>query len=119
MRGQKPLSLPVGFELAEDLLSFTGWPVRHFDRIVQALVGAMVSVRRQCFDRRDVAAQFVSDDNPGLAKLGNQSFEKPLCRATSTDRRNTLVELLRWSLILQGLAGPFVQLPCDCAEFCL
>ncbi len=55
MRGQKPLSLPVGFELAEDLLSFTGWPVRHFDRIVQALVGAMVSVQGQCFDRFDRA----------------------------------------------------------------
>ena len=69
----------MGFELAENLLSFTGWPVRHFDRIVQALVGAMVSVWSQCFDRFDVAAQFVGDDNPGFAKLGNQSFEKPLC----------------------------------------
>jgi putative DNA-invertase from lambdoid prophage Rac len=39
--------------------------------------------------------------------------------ATSTGRRNTLGELLCWSLILQGLAGPFVELPCDCAEFCL
>lgn len=55
MRGQKSLSLPVGFEFAEDLLSFTCWPVRHFDRVVQALVRAMVSVRGQCFDRIDVA----------------------------------------------------------------
>jgi hypothetical protein len=36
--------------------------------------------------------------------------------AISTGRRNTLSELLCWRLILQGLAGAFVKLPCDCAE---
>lgn len=59
----------MGFEFAEDLLSFTRRPVRHFDRVVQALVGAMVSVRSQCFDRLEIAAQFVSYDHPRLAKL--------------------------------------------------
>jgi len=51
MREQKPLCLPVGFEPAHYLLSFTGRPVRNFDRVVEAFVGAVVSVRRQCFDR--------------------------------------------------------------------
>jgi hypothetical protein len=45
--------------------------------------------------------------------------EGPLSAAISTGRRNTLSELLCWRLILQGLAGAFVKLPCDCAEFCL
>ena len=61
----------MGFELAEILLSFTSWPVRNFYRIVQALVGAMVSIWSQRFDKFDVAAQFVGDDNPGYSKLGN------------------------------------------------
>ena len=39
--------------------------------------------------------------------------------AISTGRCNTLCELLCWRLILQGLARPFVELPCDSAEFCL
>ena len=47
----------MGFELAKNFLSFTSWPVRHFDRTVHALVGAMVSVWSQCFDKLDVAAQ--------------------------------------------------------------
>jgi len=83
MRGQKPLGLPlglpVGFEPAHYLLSFAGWAVRHFDRVVQALVGAMVCIRGQCSDRLDVAAQFVRDDHPRLAKLCNQSLEQSLC----------------------------------------
>jgi hypothetical protein len=33
----------------------------------------------------------------------------------STDRRNTLRKLLCWGLVLQGLAGAFVQLPGNCA----
>jgi len=37
----------------------------------------------------------------------------------STDRGNTLSELLCWGLILQGPAWSFVQLSCNCAEFCL
>ena len=33
-----------------------------------------------------------------------------LLAASSTDRRNTGVESLRWGFKLQGLAGPFVEL---------
>jgi hypothetical protein len=80
MRRQKPLSLWVGFEPPEYFLPFAGRPVRHFDRVVEAFVGAVVSVRGQCFDRLDVAAQFVSDDDPWFAEPGNQSLEKPLRR---------------------------------------
>jgi hypothetical protein len=40
----------------------------------------------------------------------------PLWVAGSTDRCNTFCELLSWGLIEQGLSGPFVELPCDCAE---
>ncbi len=59
MRVQKPLSLPVWLEPAKYLFSFSGRPVRDFDRVIQAFVGAMVGVRRLCFDRLDVAAQLV------------------------------------------------------------
>ena len=45
--------------------------------------------------------------------------ELPLCAADSTDRRNTLCELLRWRLILQGLARPLIQLARDGAQLCL
>ena len=37
----------------------------------------------------------------------------------STDRCNTLCELLSWGLILQGLSRSLVQLSCYGAEFCL
>ncbi len=80
MRRQKPLSLSVGFEPPEYLLPFAGRPVRYFDRVVEAFVGAMVSVRGQCFDRLDAAAQFVGDDDPRFAEPGNQSLKKPLRR---------------------------------------
>ncbi len=42
-------------------------------------MGAAISVRGQCFDGFNIAAQFVSDDDPWFAKLGNQSLEKALC----------------------------------------
>jgi hypothetical protein len=80
MGRQKPLSLSVGFEPPEYLFPFAGLPVRHFDNVVESFVGAMVTVRGQCFDRLDVAAQFVSDNDPGFAKPGYQSLEKPPCR---------------------------------------
>ena len=80
VRRQEPLSLPVGFEPAHYFLSFAGWPMRHFDRVVQALVRAVVGVRGQRLDRSDIAAQFVRDDDPRLTKPGYQSFEKALCR---------------------------------------
>jgi hypothetical protein len=44
MRRQKPLSLSVGFEPPEYLLPFAGRPVRHFDRVVEAFVGAVVTL---------------------------------------------------------------------------
>lgn len=69
---QKSLSLSVGFEQPEYLLPFACRPVRHFDRVVEAFVGAVVSVLGPCFDRLNVAAQFVSDDDPWFAELGNQ-----------------------------------------------
>jgi len=42
-----------------------------------------------------------------------------LSAVDSIDRCNTLSELLRWGLILQGLAWPFIQLTGNCAQFCL
>jgi len=39
----------------------------------------MVSVRHLCFDRLDVTAQLLGDDDTWFAKPGNQSLEKPLC----------------------------------------
>ena len=41
----------------------------------------------------------------------------PKMAVDSTDRRNTLCELLSWRLILQGLAWPFVQLSGNGAQF--
>ena len=41
------------------------------------------------------------------------------CAVGSIDRRNTLCELLRWCLILQGLAWPLIQLARDGAQLCL
>ena len=79
VRRQEPLSLPVGFEPADYFLSFAGWPMRHFDRVVQALVRALVGVRGQRLDRSDIAAQFVRDDDPRLTKPRYKSFEKALC----------------------------------------
>ena len=61
------------FELSEDLLSFAGRSKRDFDHVVQAFVGAVVSVRGQCLDRFDLATQFIGDDDAWLATLGNQS----------------------------------------------
>jgi len=69
MRGQKPLSLLVRFEPTEYLLPFSRLSVRYFNRIVEAFVGAVVSVRCQYFDRLDIAAQFIGDDAPWFAKL--------------------------------------------------
>ena len=80
LRRQKPLSLPVGFEPADHIFSFAGWPMRHFDRVVQALVRALVGVRGQRRDQSNIAAQFVRDDHPRLTKPGYKSFEKTLHR---------------------------------------
>jgi hypothetical protein len=41
-------------------------------------VGAVISVRRQCFDRLDIAAQLVGDHDPRFAELIDQPLEKPL-----------------------------------------
>lgn len=59
-------------EPAHDLFSFAGWLVRHFDGVIQTFVGMMVSLWCKYFDRLDIAAQFVGDDDPGFAKLGNR-----------------------------------------------
>jgi hypothetical protein len=80
VRRQERLSLPVGFEPAHYFLSFAGWPMRHFDRVVEALVRAVVGVRGQRLNRPDIAAQFVRDDDPRLTKPRYKSFEKALCR---------------------------------------
>jgi hypothetical protein len=53
--------------------------MRNFDRIIEAFVGAVVRVRSPCFDRLDIAAQFVSEDDPWFAKLSNQCLEETLC----------------------------------------
>ena len=49
-------------------------------------VGTVVRGRGQCFDRFDIAAQFVGDDDPWFAEVGHQSFEKSLCRFGITVR---------------------------------
>jgi Type ISP C-terminal specificity domain len=55
---------------------------------------------------------------PSTADIPNPTLcERPLCAAGSTDRCNTFCKLLSWGLIEQGLSGPFVELPRDCAEF--
>ena len=41
-------------------------------------MGPVVSVRGQCFNRFDITAQFVGDDDPWFAKPCNQSLENPL-----------------------------------------
>ena len=64
MRGQKPLSLPVGLEASNYFLLFARRPVRHFDRVVQTIVGAMIHIRRQFTDGLDVTAQLVGDYDP-------------------------------------------------------
>ena len=53
----------------------------------------------------------------GLASTDfNPAPDRPLCAVGSTDRCNTLGELLRWGLIEQGLSWPFVELSGDGAE---
>ena len=69
----------MGFESAKYFLSFTRRPVRHFDRIVQTLVGAMIRARCQFTDGLDVTAQLVGDHDPWFAEQGDQSLEEPLC----------------------------------------
>ena len=41
-------------------------------------MGAVVSLRCQCFDRLDIAAQLVGGHDPRLAELIDQHLEKPL-----------------------------------------
>jgi hypothetical protein len=55
-------------------------------------VGAVVSVRRQCFDRLDIAAQLVADNDPRLAELIDQPLEKPLCSFSILSRLYENVE---------------------------
>jgi hypothetical protein len=48
--------------------------------------------------------------------VGLKMLYRPLCAASSTDRCNTLGELLSWRLIEQGLSRPLIELSCDGAE---
>ena len=52
--------------------------MRHFDRVVETFVGTMFSLRRQYFNRSDIAVQFFVDDDSSVAEFGNQPFEKAL-----------------------------------------
>jgi hypothetical protein len=63
-------------------------------------------------DRRSGSVTNVSPGRPF-------SLEWQLCAVDSTDQRNTLSELFSWRLILQGLAGSFIYLSCNCTQFCL
>jgi hypothetical protein len=48
----------------------------------------------------------------------HQVLRRPVeTSARSTDRCNTLRELVGWGLIEQGLSGAFIELPCYRAEF--
>ena len=38
-------------------------------------------------------------------------YESPLRVAVSTDRRNTLIELLSWRDVIQGHSWPLVEFP--------
>jgi hypothetical protein len=51
--------------------------------------------------------------------LNLQVQHSTLWAAGSTDRRNTLCELLCWGLVLQGLSRSLVELSGNCAELCL
>src|SRR6056297_1296703 len=77
MGGKEALRLPWRFEPAHELLSLSGRSVRALDPVIDPFVGAVIGVRRQLTDRFDIAAQFVRNDNTGLAKSGDQLFQKP------------------------------------------
>jgi hypothetical protein len=55
-------------------------------------VGAVVSVRGQCFDRLYIAAQLVGDHDPRLAELSDQPLEKPLGCFSVSSRLHENVE---------------------------
>jgi hypothetical protein len=55
-------------------------------------VGAVVSVRRQCLDRLDIAAQLVGDHDPRLAELIDQPLETPLDCLSVSSRLHENVE---------------------------
>ena len=68
---KETLRLSGRLEAAHDFLSSSRRPVAAFSSIVKTLVGPMISICRLARNRFDVAAQFVSDDTPWLAKLSN------------------------------------------------
>jgi hypothetical protein len=60
--------------------------------VVQSLLGAVVSVRHQCLDRLDIAAQLVGDHDPRLAELSDQPLDKPLGCFSVSSRLHENVE---------------------------
>ena len=68
---KETLRLSGRLEAAHDFLSSSRRPVAAFSSIVKTLVGPMISICHLARNQFDVAAQFVSDDTPWLAKLSN------------------------------------------------
>ena len=72
MCGEEALRLPWRLEPPHDLLSSSRQPVTPFDAIVEPFVSTVIGVRYLMRDRLNVAAQFVCDGDPGVAKLSDQ-----------------------------------------------
>lgn len=86
--------------------------MRHLDCVVQTFMGAVIRIGRQRPDRLDVAAQFVGDNDPGLAIPGDQSGQEPLCRFRIPTRLYEDVEHV--SIRIDGPPEPmFYAADCD------
>jgi len=70
--------LPWRLEPPHDLLSSSRRPVTPFDAVVEPFVSTVIGVRCLMRDRLNVAAQFVCDGDPGLAKLSDQPCHEAL-----------------------------------------
>ena len=78
MCSEKSLRLSGRLEPAHDLLASPRRSVTAFDPVVEALVGAVIGVRGLMGNRLDVAAQFIRNYDPWLAKLRDQPGHKAL-----------------------------------------
>ncbi len=76
--GEEALCLPWRLEPPHNLLSSSRWPMTAFDAIVEPFVSAVIGVRCLMQDRLNVAAQFVCDGDPRLAKLSDQLCHEAL-----------------------------------------
>ena len=54
--------------------------MQNFDHIIKAFVGAVLRVQSQCFDRLDIAAQFVNNKRPSVRQTEQPVFRKNVLR---------------------------------------